>query len=56
MEIRWQEAILQAAEDVMVSGGKLEFIVLKREKNKRVPIINKFLDNQIICKEVVLID
>ena len=54
VEVKWSEALLKTAEEVMIKGGKLEFIVYKREPNKRKPIIHKYIDNEITCDEEIL--
>ena len=51
----WQEILLKEAEKVIISGGKLEFIVYKRD-NKRKPLIHIYLDNERSLKEIELVD
>ena len=55
MEVSWRDVLIKQAENIMTKGGKLEFIVLVRDR-KRFPIIHTYPDNQIICKTETLID
>ena len=53
MEIAWRNALLEAGEEIMIKGGRLEFIVYKRD-NRRKPVILKYPQNEINCKEEIL--
>ena len=56
MALKWHEEIIKAAKEVMIRGGRLEFIVYKRQGNKRKPVILKYIDNEINCDEEEIVD
>lgn len=53
--MRWQDALWKSAKEILLKGGKLEFIVYKRD-NKRVVVVHKYIENSIECEEETLID
>ena len=55
MEVRWKDVLWKAAEEVMKQGGRVEFVVYKRD-NKRIPLVRSFPDNEIRCNEEVFVD
>lgn len=56
MEVSWKDALDKAAKEIMLKGGKLEFIVYTRDHNKRLPRIHIYPENKIDCREETLID
>ena len=56
MALNWKDALWKSADEIMRKGGKLEFIVYKREHGKRLPIVHLYPDNKIECNEETLID
>ena len=56
MEIKWREELLKRAEEILIKGGKLEFIVYKRENNKRRLFLHLYPENKIELSEVEIID
>ena len=55
MEVNWRNVLWKAAEEVMKRGGRVEFIVYKRD-NKRKPIIHIYPDNERSLQEIELVD
>ncbi len=55
MAVRWRDALWKSAEQVMRKGGKVEFIVYKRD-NKRKPVVHCYPDNEISCEEETFVD
>ena len=54
--VKWQEELLKQAEKIMIQGGQLHFIVIKRQR-ERIPEIRIFPENFIKCKtETLVID
>jgi hypothetical protein len=53
MEIAWKEELLRQAQEVMIKGGELRFLVLRR-KNERIPEIYSYPENKIRCKTEIL--
>lgn len=52
--MRWREVIIKLCEDIEQKGGRLEFIVYKRQAARK-PIIKVFIDNEINCEEEKII-
>jgi hypothetical protein len=48
MEIRWQEELIRQAQEVMIKGGELKFLVLRRG-NERIPEIYTYPENKVRC-------
>ncbi len=55
MEIRWQEELLRQAQEVMIKGGELKFLVIRRG-NERIPEIYSYPENKTRCSIETLID
>ena len=55
MEVRWEEALLHAAHQVLIRGGLVQFEVSKRE-NKRIPVVKCYPEDRVVCKEVEITD
>ena len=56
MEIaEWERELLKSAKEILIKGGKLEFIVYKRD-NKRKPVIHTYPENERSLKEIEIID
>ena len=55
MAVKWQDALWKAAEEIMRKGGRVEFIVYKREEKRR-PVVRRFPDNEVCCEEEILVD
>lgn len=55
MEIAWKEELLRQAQEIMIKGGELRFLVIRRG-NERIPEIYSFPENKIRCKTETLID
>lgn len=55
MEIRWQEELLRQAQEVMIKGGELKFLVIRRG-NERIPEIYSYPENKVRCSIETLID
>ncbi len=53
--MKWESTLLQKAQEIMIQGGELRFIVIKRDKD-RIPIIHYYPEHQIVCDKEVLID
>ena len=53
MEIGWEGILLKKAKEVLITGGRVEFIVYKRD-DKRKPVIRCFPDNEISFREIIL--
>ena len=51
--MRWREVIVKYCEKIERDGGKVEFIVYRRQ-NKRKPIIRVYPDCEINCDEEML--
>jgi hypothetical protein len=55
MEIKWEEELLRQANEIMLKGGELRFVVLRRGE-ERIPEIYSYPENKIRCKTETLID
>lgn len=53
MEIAWADELLRQAKEVMIKGGELRFVVLRRG-NERIPEIYSYPENKTRCKTEVL--
>ena len=49
MEIEWQQELLRQANEIMIKGGELRFIVIRRN-TERIPEIYSYPENKILCK------
>jgi hypothetical protein len=55
MEIEWKEELLRLAQEIMIKGGELRFVVIRRS-NERIPEIYTYPENKTRCKIETLID
>lgn len=55
MEIRWTEELLRQAKEIMIKGGELRFVVIRRN-DERIPEIYSYPENKIRCNTETLID
>lgn len=55
MEIQWTEELLRQAQEVMIKGGELRFLVIRRG-NERIPEIYSYPENKIRCSVETLVD
>ena len=53
MEIEWQEELLRQAKEVMIKGGEVRFVVIRRNGD-RIPEIYSYPENKIRCKTETL--
>ncbi|KKL90771.1 hypothetical protein LCGC14_1901350 [marine sediment metagenome] len=53
--MKWRNVIIKYCEQIEVEGGKLEFIVYKRQ-DKRKPIIRVYPNCEINCEEEKIIE
>jgi len=53
MEIKWQEELLRQAQEIMIKGGELRLVVIRRG-NERIPEIYSYPENKVKCKIEVL--
>lgn len=49
----WRDTLTLKSEEIVVSGGELRFVVIKRG-NERIPEIYSYPDNKIRCETEVL--
>ena len=49
--MKWEEALLKTAKEIMLIGGEFTFIVWKKGGNQRKPIIKINQDNEVHCDE-----
>jgi hypothetical protein len=55
MEEHWKDVLWRAASKIMIEGGELRMIVIKRERD-RIPEIYVYPDNKERCKKETIID
>ncbi len=55
MEIRWKEELIRQAQEVMIKGGELRLVVIRRG-NERIPEIYTYPENKVRCSTETLID
>lgn len=55
MEIKYEQELLRQAKEIMIKGGELRFVVLRRG-NERIPEIYSYPENKIRCNSETLID
>ncbi len=55
MQIDWREELLSQAQEIMIKGGELRLVVIRRG-NERIPEIYSYPENKIRCKTETLID
>ena len=48
MEIEWSKELLRQAQEIMIKGGELRFIVARRG-NERIPEIFSYPENKVKC-------
>lgn len=53
MEISWEEELMRQAKDIMIKGGELRFLVLRRNGD-RIPEIYSYPENKVRCKTETL--
>ena len=53
MEIRWSEELLRQAKEIMIKGGELKFVVIRRG-NERIPEIFTYPENRVKCNTETL--
>jgi len=53
MEIKWQEELLRQAKDIMIKGGEIRFVVVRRN-NERIPEIFSYPENKTRCNVEIL--
>jgi hypothetical protein len=53
MEIDWQEELLRQAKEIMIKGGELKFVVLRRGAD-RIPEIYSYPENKTRCRTETL--
>ncbi len=55
MEIKWKEELIRQAQEIMIKGGELRFVVIRRN-NERIPEIYTYPENKVRCNTETLID
>jgi hypothetical protein len=55
MEIKWAEELMRQAQEIMIKGGELRFIVARRG-NERIPEIYTYPANRIMCNKEILVE
>ncbi len=50
MEIEWREELTRQAQEIMIKGGELRFVVIRRG-NERIPEIYSYPENKVSCKK-----
>lgn len=55
MEVRWKDELWRAANEIMIRGGELKFVVIKRERD-RIPEVYTYPENKVRCKTETIID
>lgn len=55
MEIKWKDTLIKSAEEIILKGGRLEFIVYKRDRKRKL-LIHFYPDCEINCEEIEIID
>jgi len=55
MEIKWRDELIRQAQEVMIKGGELRFVVIRRN-NERIPEIYSYPENKTRCSTETLID
>ena len=55
MEIKWDKELLRQAQEIMLKGGELKFIVARRG-NDRFPEIYTYPENRIACNKETLVE
>jgi len=53
MEITWREELLRQAQELMIKGGELRFLVIRRN-GERIPEIYSYPNNKVRCKTETL--
>ena len=57
--VRWEDELIRKCYEVLARGGEVHVQFSKRvgkEGSFRVPIIKVYVENQVICKEVKIVD
>jgi len=55
LEIKWDKELLRQAQEIMLKGGELKFIVARRG-NDRFPEIYTYPENRIACNKETLVE
>jgi hypothetical protein len=50
----WKEELLKACLKAYYKGGEVKIVFIKRQ-NKVRPVIQQFIDNQVLCDEETLL-
>lgn len=53
--MKWQDALWMACKEAYVKGGEVKAIFIRRQ-DKVIPIVEKYVDNQVRCDEEVIIN
>lgn len=53
MQINWRDELLRQAQEIMIKGGELKFIVARRG-NERIPEILSYPENRVVCSRETL--
>ena len=51
---QWKDVLWQAVNKAYYRGGEVKIIFIKRQQ-KRIPIIESYIDNQVRCDEETVI-
>lgn len=52
--MKWEEALKKELDKALYRGGEVKITFIKRQE-KRIPIIESYIDNQIRCDEEVVL-
>lgn len=52
--MKWQDALGAACKEAYQKGGEVKAIFIRRQ-NKVIPIVEKYIDNQVRCDEETVI-
>ncbi|MCK9370580.1 hypothetical protein M0R04_11780 [Candidatus Dojkabacteria bacterium] len=55
MEVTWDKELLRLAQEIMIKGGELRFVVIRRN-NERIPEIYSYPENKTRCSTETLVD
>ena len=55
MEIKYEAELLRQAKEIMIKGGELRFVVIRRNQ-ERIPEIYSYPENKVRCNIETLID
>ena len=51
----WKEELWKQCKKALTNGGEVRIIFNKRDRNKRIPTIQVYLDNYVRCDEETII-